>query len=88
MVLKMGRCWSPVAVTDKSISRSKPGLTGKRQRPTEELILNVNKMLRFANDLAVRSLDTMLVQNSTAPIIAAAHNLRPDSPLLSAWFGR
>jgi hypothetical protein len=50
---------------------------------TEELILNVNKVLGIANNLAVGILNTVLVQNTTAPIIAASNNLRANRPLLS-----
>lgn len=41
----------------------------------------------MADNLAVRVLNTMLVQDTTAPVIAASHNLRANRTLLSTGFG-
>lgn len=49
---------------------------------TEELVLNVNKMLCVPDKLFIRSLDTILIQNSTAPIRTTPHNLRLDRALI------
>jgi hypothetical protein len=50
---------------------------------TEELVLNVNKVFGIADNLTVGILNTVLVENTTAPIIAASNNLRANRPLLS-----
>lgn len=55
---------------------------------TEKLILNVNKVFGIADDLTVGILNTMLVQNPAAPIIAASNNLRANRPLLSTRLAR
>lgn len=53
---------------------------------TEELILNVNKVFGIADNLTVGILNTVLVQNTAAPIIAASNDLRTNRPLLSTRF--
>lgn len=48
---------------------------------TEELVFNVNKVLRVSNDPNVSILDTVFNQNSTAPVGTAAHQLCSHSAL-------
>lgn len=51
---------------------------------TEELVLNVHEVLCVANSFTVGILDTMLVQDSTTPVITTAHNLGPNRALVAA----
>ena len=55
---------------------------------TEELVLNVHKVLSVADSLAIRVLDTVLVQNPTAPVITASHDLSPHSTHITTGLGR
>lgn len=42
---------------------------------TEELILNVDKVLCFAYDICIRILNAVLREDPTAPVATASHNL-------------
>lgn len=44
-------------------------------------------MLRIANQLTVCILNTVLSKDSTAPVVAAPHNLGVDRALFSELFG-
>src|SRR6266516_674119 len=50
----------------------------------EELVFNVDVMLRFLDHLTVGVLDAVLQQDTTAPVITAPHDLRVDGALLTS----
>ena len=47
----------------------------------EELVLDVDEVLRVADGFAVGVLDTVLVEDAAAPVVAAADKLRPHRSL-------
>ena len=51
----------------------------EREGHTEELVLDIHIVLGIADSLAVRVLDTMLVQNTAAPVVTAAYDLSTHS---------
>ena len=48
---------------------------GVKYRLTEELVFNVDKVLRITDRLTVCVLDTVLIQDTAAPVVTAAHDL-------------
>jgi len=54
----------------------------------EELVLDVNIVLRATNHLAVSVLNALLGENATGPVSGAANQLRVKGPVSSAWHTR
>lgn len=54
---------------------------------TEELVLDVHKVLGIADSLAIRVLDAVLVQNTTTPVVTAAHDLSSHSTHIPTGLG-
>jgi hypothetical protein len=54
---------------------------------TEELVLNINEMLRFTDDLPVSILNAVFDEDPTAPISTATHNLCLTRSLLASRLG-
>lgn len=62
-------------------------MPGDRSEHTEELVLNVDKVLGIPDGFAVRVLNTMLIQDTAAPIITASHDLSAHSAHVTASLG-